>query len=187
MNSKANFNLNCLIFVLLIINNPSTNCKHELDNSKQSSEGIDNHYFKMKWSKLNITILEVSYHTVLLFLEKVAVPELLNSVFDQIDSLLAAFKNNNRDKRDAEKNDGTEMDCNTFLKVLDMYEQLQNLTKSPQMIASNHQEIEKLSNDIQMYSTYDGISQESCQTLDTSILESINQKVESTESSLGKS
>ena len=110
----------------------------------------------------------------------------MNSVFDQIDSLLAAFKSNNRDKREAEKNDGREMDCQTFLKVLDLYEELQNLTKSPQMIASNHQKIEKLSNDIQMYSTYDGISQESCQTLDFLILESINQKVESTESSLSK-
>ena len=79
------------------------------------------------------------------------------------------------------------MDCHTFLKVLDLYEQLQNLTKSPQMIASNHQKIEKLSNDIQMYSTFDGISKESCQSLDSSVLETINQKVEATESSLGKS
>ena len=99
---------------------------------------------------------------------------------------MAAFKNKNRDKRETEEDDGTEMDCQTFLKVLDLYDKLQSLTKSPQMIASNHQEIEKLSNDIQMYSTFDGISQDSCQSLDSSILESINQKVKSTESSLGK-
>ena len=130
----------------------------------------------------------MSYHYPTHILEKVAVPELLNLVFNQIESLLYAFKSNDRNKRetDMEKNDEMQMDCETFLKVLELYEKLQNLTKTPQMISSNHLEIEKLSNDIQMYSTYDGISRESCQTLDSSQIQSINQKVESTESSLGK-
>ena len=78
------------------------------------------------------------------------------------------------------------MDCQTFLNVLNLYEKLQNLTRTPEMIASNHQQIQKLSNDIQMYSTFDGISKESCKKLDASLIESLNQKVESTESSLGK-
>lgn len=121
-----------------------------------------------------------------IFIEKVAVPELLNSVYNQIDLLLTAFKKAGRNKRDTESGGNEKMDCQTFLKVLELYEKLKNFTTTPQSIANNHQEIEKISNDIQMYSTFEGISRESCEALDASILQSINQKVESTKSSLGK-
>ena len=123
---------------------------------------------------------------MLLFVVKVTILELLESVFDQIHSLVAAFKNNNRSKREVKTNDVQKMDCKTFLKVLDLFEQLQNLAKGPEMIVSNHQKIEKLSNEIQMYSTSHAISQESCQHLNSSIISSINQKLKSTESFLGK-
>ena len=113
-------------------------------------------------------------------------PELLESVYDQVNSLVASFKNNNRNKREAKNNDENKMDCKTFLKVLDLFEQLQKAAKDPALIVSNHQEIEKLSNEIQMYSAFPVISQESCQNLDSSINQSINQKVRSTKTFLGK-
>lgn len=75
------------------------------------------------------------------------------------------------------------MDCKTFLDVLSSYEKLQSLTTTPKMIKDNKQEIEKISNEIQMYSTYDSISQTSCEKLDQT---AIKQKVQSAKSSLGK-
>ena len=123
---------------------------------------------------------------MLLFVVKVTILELLESVFDQIHSLVAAFKNNNRSKREVKTNDVQKMDCKTFLKVLDLFEQLQNLAKGPEMIVSNHQKIEKLSNEIQMYSASREITQELCQNLNSSFISSINQKLKSTESFLGK-
>ena len=122
----------------------------------------------------------------MLFVENVTIPELLESVYNQINSLLASFKNNNRNKREAKNNDENKMDCKTFLKVLDLFEQLQKVAKDPALIVSNHQEIEKLSNEIQMYSAFPVISQESCQNLESSIHQSINQKVRSTKTFLGK-
>ena len=121
-----------------------------------------------------------------LFVENVTIPELLESVYDQINSLVASFKNNNRNKREAKNNDGNKMDCKTFLKVLDLFEQLQKVAKDPAMIIRNRQEIEKLSNEIQMHSASHLISQESCQSLESSIHLSIIQKVKSTKSFLGK-
>ena len=75
------------------------------------------------------------------------------------------------------------MDCKTFLNVLTSYEKLKLLTSTPQMIKDNKQEIEKISNDIQMYSTFDDISRKSCEIMDQSIL---NEKLQATESSLGR-
>ena len=117
-------------------------------------------------------------------------PELLDSVYDQVNSLVASFKNNDRNIHEAKNIDGSNMDCKTFQegfqKILNLFEQLQKIAKDPTMIVSNHQEIEKRSNEIQMYSAFPVISQESCQNLDSSINQSINQKVRSTKTFLGK-
>ena len=75
------------------------------------------------------------------------------------------------------------MDCKTFLKVLSSYEKLQSLITTPKMIKDNKQEIEKLSNEIQMYSTYDSISRASCEKLDQT---AVKEKVQSAKRSLGK-
>ena len=123
----------------------------------------------------------------MLFVENVNIPELLESVYDQVNSLVASFKNNNRNECEAINNDGNKSpNCKTIQNVLNLFEQLQKIAKDPTMIVSNHQEIEKLSNEIQMYSAFPVISQESCQNLDSSINQSINQKVRSTKTFLGK-
>ena len=114
-------------------------------------------------------------------------PELLESVYDQVNSLVASFKNNNRNECEAINNDGNKSpNCKTIQNVLNLFEQLQKIAKDPTMIVSNHQDIEKLSNEIQMYSAFPVISQESCQNLESSIQQSINQKVKSTKTFLGK-
>ena len=99
---------------------------------------------------------------------------------------MTSFKDNNRNKRETKNNDGNKIDCKTFLKVLNLFEQLQKVAKNPALIVSNHQKIEKLSNEIQMYSAFPVIYQESCQNLESSIHQSINQKVRSTKTFLGK-
>ena len=112
--------------------------------------------------------------------EQVPLSQLLTFVYNQINALLVAFISQpKREKREAKK----EMECNTFIKVLSSYEKLQSLTTTPQMIKDNEQEVEKLSNDIQMYSAYDGVAKKSCEKLDPY---AINQKVQFTKSSLGK-
>ena len=52
----------------------------------------------------------------------------------------------------------------------------------PEKIRENQEKIQELSNDIQMYSTFEGVSQETCNQVDQSVLKA---KVQSTKDSLG--
>ena len=112
--------------------------------------------------------------------EHVPVSQLLHFVYDQINTLLSKF---NTQPIRAKREENKQMDCKAFLNVLSIYEKLQLLTSTPQTIKDNKQEIEKISNDIQMYSTFDGISRKSCENMNQSI---INEKVQATQSSLGR-
>lgn len=98
-----------------------------------------------------------------------------------MDSLLNAFNQQpKREKRDAK----AEMDCKTFLKVLSLYEELEPLISTTENIKKegNLVKIQQISNEIQMYSTYGGISQETCSDEERS---NLTQKVDSVKSSLG--
>jgi hypothetical protein len=115
------------------------------------------------------------------FVEHVAVPDLLNSVYNQIDSLLNAFnQQSERKKREAKPL----MDCKTFVKVLSLYEELKPLISTTDAIKkkNNLMKIQQISNKIQMYSAYDGISEETCKDEDQSTITLI---VDSVKSSLG--
>ena len=100
-----------------------------------------------------------------------------------MEKLLTSFKledlNKNRKKRDSEQ----EMDCGTFMNLLSLYDELKPLIATPQSIQQNQEKIQKLANDMQMYSTFEGVSAESCDKLNQTLL---FEKVQSTKSSLGK-
>ena len=119
----------------------------------------------------------------LIFAEAVPVPELLNSVYGQMEKLLTSFKledlSKNRRKRESEQ----EMDCGAFLNLLSLYDELKPLIATPQSIQQNQEKIQKLANDMQMYSTFEGVSAESCDKINQTVL---FEKVQSTKSSLGK-
>ena len=112
--------------------------------------------------------------------ETVPVPELLTSVYGQMEKLMASFKMDDlqRKKREAKQ----EMDCQSFLDLLSLYQELKPLIETPEKIRENQEKIQELSNDIQMYSTFEGVSQETCNQVDQSILK---EKVQSTKDSLG--
>ena len=100
-----------------------------------------------------------------------------------MEKLLTSFKlddlNGKRKKRETAKQ---EMDCDAFLKLLSLYEKLKPLIATPKSIQENQKEIQKLANDMQMYSTYDRVSTKSCESVDANILKS---RVQATKSSLG--
>ena len=114
------------------------------------------------------------------FTETVPVPELLTSVYGQMEKLMASFNMDDlkRKKREAKK----EMDCQSFLDLLSLYEELKPLIATPKQIQENQEKIQTLSNDIQMYSTFEGVSLKSCEQVDQSVLKA---KVQFTENSLG--
>ena len=94
-------------------------------------------------------------------------------------NLIDAFeKEEIRNKRNAKN----VMDCTIFIEVLTLYEKLKTLISSPQMIIGNKDEIDKASNEMKLYTKYDGINQDSCKSLDPFL---IKQKIQSTKHSLG--
>ena len=101
-----------------------------------------------------------------------------------MEKLLTSFRlddlNGKRKKRETAKQ---EMDCGAFLNLLSLYEKLKPLIATPKSIQENQKEIQKLANDMQMYSTYDGVSTKSCESVDPNTLKS---RVQATKSSLGK-
>ena len=111
----------------------------------------------------------------------VAAPELLDSVYNQVGSLINAYKKqSNREKRETNLK---EMDCQLFLDLLNLFRNLKDLTSTSQMIMKNQEQIQKIANSIQMYSIFDGISHESCYNVNQTELQT---NVDSAENLLGK-
>ena len=107
--------------------------------------------------------------------------ELLDSVYNQMNSLLGTFKQQTKRKKREAK---AKMDCETIIKVLSLYEELNPLisTAGNMTMQSNLKKIQELSNKIQMYSTFDGVSDNACDGDDHSALK---EKVNSLQTSLG--
>ena len=125
----------------------------------------------------------IIYFSQLIFTEAVPVPELLNSVYGQMEKLLTSFRLEDLNKKRKKRESSQEMDCGTFLNLLSLYDELKPLIATPQSIQQNQEKIQKLANDMQMYSTFKGVSAESCDKLNQTVL---FEKVQSTKSSLGK-
>ena len=118
----------------------------------------------------------------LIFAEAVPVPELLNSVYGQMEKLLTSFKLEDLNKKRKKRESSQEMDCGTFMNLLSLYDELKPLIATPQSIQQNQERIQKLANDMQMYSTFKGVSTKSCDQINQTLLK---EKVQSTKSSLG--
>ena len=118
----------------------------------------------------------------LIFAEAVPVPELLNSVYGQMEKLLTSFRLEDLNKKRKKRESSQEMDCGTFMNLLSLYDELKPLIATPQSIQQNQEKIQKLANDMQMYSIFKGVSAESCDKLNQTVL---FEKVQSTKSSLG--
>ena len=124
-----------------------------------------------------------SYLSILNIIETVTAPELLESVYDQVNSLINAYgKQSKRERRDT-KTSLTEMDCQLFVEMLNLFETLKNLTSSSKSIIENQKQIQETANSIQMFSIFDGISMESCKNIEPKILEAT---VKLAKNSLGK-
>ena len=117
-----------------------------------------------------------------IFIESVAVPELLSSVYHQIDSLLSSYNlKSKREKREANTS-LKEMDCQLFIEMLSLFEILKDLTSSAEMIIEKQEKIQETANSIQMFSIFNGISIQSCENINQSKLEA---SVNSAKNSLG--
>ena len=75
------------------------------------------------------------------------------------------------------------MDCQLFIKMLNLFEKLKDLTSSAEMIIEKQEKIQETANSIQMFSIFDGISIISCENTNKSKLED---SVKSAKDSLGK-
>ena len=100
-----------------------------------------------------------------------------------MEKLLTSFRLEDLNKKRKKRESSQEMDCGTFMNLLSLYDELKPLIATPQSIQQNQEKIQKLANDMQMYSTFKGVSAESCDKLNQTVL---FEKVQSTKSSLGK-
>ena len=96
---------------------------------------------------------------------------LLRSVHREIESLILAFETQQqrRFRREVKK----EMNCRTFLGILQWYENLTKLIDTPELVEKNLGVIQKISNAIQSNLMYSRFNFQSCESLDQSALTKI--------------